>query len=690
MARRKFRHPRPRFEMGAALTRTKATFPPAMAADSIEAAVAHAWQLLTQRPTLASRQAHEILKIDARNLDARLILGISLRLGGDPAAARDLMSTLVREHGDSGRAWLELGLAEADLGDVGAALTAGREAVRLEPDLPDVWRFLGDVLTQAGDPTSADVAYLRYVEAAVGDAQLMLAADALAGTRLDAAEPILRDRLRVHPTDVVAIRMLAELGARLGRYDDAAALLTRCLELAPGFTAARRNYAGVLHRQGKGAEALVEVERLLAAEPSDPSYRTLQAAVLTGLGEYAASIEIYEDLLTRHADQPVLWLNYGHALKTVGRQDDGVEAYRRCIALAPAKGEAWWSLANLKTVRFVSEQVEAMQAALDQARLGDEDRLHLHYALGKALEDGERFDESFDHYAQGAAIQKARLGYDALETAQQVRKTAAIFGAELFQSKAGLGDPACDPIFVVGLPRSGSTLIEQILSSHPEVEGTMELPEIAAIARRIGEGDAGYPAGVADLDGKALAAFGARFLERTQVQRKLGRQFFIDKMPNNWLHVGLIRLILPNAKIVDARRHPLATCFSAFKQHFARGQNFSYDLHDLGHYYRGYVRLMDHFDQVQPGKVHRVIYEDMVEDTEAEVRRLLDHCGLSFDPACLRFYDNERAVRTASSEQVRQPIFRDGLEQWRNYSAHLGPLEAALGNALEAWRGEST
>jgi tetratricopeptide (TPR) repeat protein len=607
------------------------------ATGSVATAVAHAWRLLGRSPDLAAAQAREILAQIPGHAEARLILQIAQI----------------------------------------------RNVARLEPGRPGVWRTLGDLLTQAGDHAGADAAYLRHVETGVNDAELMQAGDALNRNALNLAEGLLRTRLRAHPTDVAALRMLAELGARFGRYSEAEAMLERCLELAPSFTAARRTYAGVLNRHNKGLEALAEVARLLEAEPENPAHLSLHAAVLASVGDYERSAAAYEALLARYPDQPPMWLSLGHVLKTVGRQGDSIAAYLRCIALAPTLGEAWWSLANLKTFRFDAAQIEAMQAALTTPGLADEHRLHLDYALGKALEDLQRYDESFAHYAAGAAIQKARLGYDAADTTRQVQRVAEVFDAKLFAAKAGLGDPSPDPIFVVGLPRSGSTLIEQILSSHPDVEGTMELPEIAAIARLVSDEAGGYPEGVAGLDGAALNALGARFLERTRIHRRSGRPFFVDKMPNNWLHVGLIRLILPNAKIIDARRHPLATCFSAFKQHFARGQNFSYDLTDLGLYYRDYVELMAHFDRVQPGRVHRVIYEDMVEHTEREVRRLLDYCGLPFDPACLRFYETERAVRTASSEQVRRPIFREGLEQWRSYSAHLGPLRAALGPVLQ-------
>ena len=478
--------------------------------------------------------------------------------------------------------------------------------------------------------------------------------------------------------------MLAELATRLGRYPDAEALLTRCLELAPSFTGARHNLAVVLFRQQRAAEALVQIDALLEVEPANVSYLNLQAAALAHLGEFAQSIGAYQAVLAARPDLPRVWLSYGHALKTAGRQDDSITAYRTALDKAPAFGEAYWSLANLKTVRFSPSDVESMERQLARPGLADDDQLHLHYALGKALEDTADFAASFQHYQAGARLRRRLVPYDAEETTSQIRRAEAFFTGELFSARAGQGCPAPDPIFVVGLPRSGSTLIEQILSSHSQVEGTMELPELSAIAKSLGQHRSAhapvlYPDGLAGLDAQALAALGRRFLDATAVQRKTDRPFFIDKMPNNFLHTGLIQLILPNAKIIDARRHPVATCFSAFKQHFARGQNFSYDLEDVGRYYRDYVELMAHFDRVSPGRVHRVVYEHMVEDTEGEVRRLLDYCGLTFEPACLRFYETERAVRTASSEQVRQPIFREGVDQWRRFEPWLAPLKSALG-----------
>jgi tetratricopeptide (TPR) repeat protein len=480
--------------------------------------------------------------------------------------------------------------------------------------------------------------------------------------------------------------MLAEVAARLRRYSDSQTLLERCLELSPSFDAARHNYAVVLNRQGKAAAALQQVEALLAREPRNPGYLNLKAAVLANLGDYVESIEVYEQVLKDFPRQPKIWMSYGHSLKTARRQDESVAAYRRAIAMQPTLGEAYWSLANLKTFQFSDADVIEMRGALQREDLGDDDRLHFEFALAKALEDGACYEESFAHYANGNALRRGLHPYSARENTRFVQRSKARFTADFFAARRG-GAAAADPIFIVGLPRSGSTLLEQILASHSSVEGTMELPDIPRIARDLvgHDGEASFFDSAAALTREELSSLGEQYLAATRVHRKTGAAFFIDKMPNNCLYVGLIQLILPNAKIIDARRHPLGCCFSGFKQHFARGQSFSYDLDDIGQYYRDYVELMAHIDAVLPGRVHRVFYETMIEDTEAEVRRLLDYCGLPFEEGCLRFYENERAVRTASSEQVRQPIFREGMDHWRHYEPWLGPLKEALGPVLECY-----
>ena len=661
---------------------------------TLEVALAHAARLLEKDPTLAAEQVAEILKAAPGHPQARLILGAAHRRNGDTTAALAVLEPLAREQANAAAVHLELGVARGEGGRGAEALAALRRATQLKPDSPDGWRLLADQLDALNDSAAADQARARYLKTATRDPRLMTAAAALVENELPVAEAHLRKHLNSHPTDVAALRMLAEVAGRLRRYPDAAQLLERCLELAPSFDYARLNYAMVLNRQGASQAALLEVERLLAKEPRNPAYRNLQAAILANLGDYADSIAVYEAVLKDFPRQPKIWMSYGHSLKTARRLDESIAAYRRAILMEPALGEAYWSLANLKTFRFTDADITAMQAQLRLTTLTDDERLHFEFSLGKAYEDREDYAGSFERYAAGNGIRLRMHRYGAQENTGLIRRSKALFSPEFFAARAGQGSAAPDPIFIVGLPRAGSTLLEQILASHSLVEGTMELPNILTIARdvalrdednRESEHDRHYPRAIAQLRPEELRELGERYLADTRVHRKTDAPYFIDKMPNNCLHAGLIHLILPNAKIIDARRHPLGCCFSGFKQHFARGQNFAYSLADIGSYYRDYVELMAHFDTVLPGRVHRVLYERMIEDTQTEVRRMLAYCGLPFEDSCLRFYENERAVRTASSEQVRQPIFREGMEQWRNYEPWLGPLKEALGPVLDSY-----
>jgi tetratricopeptide (TPR) repeat protein len=526
--------------------------------------------------------------------------------------------------------------------------------------------------------------------AAVRDPELMRAGAALVGNDLPVAESILRPYLMRRPTSIAAIRMMAELAARIGRLHDAENLLRRALELSPDFQAARANLATVLYRQHRAAEALAELDVLAERGQVADGHRNLRAAALGRLGGYDEAIALYREVLGRHGDQPKLWMSLGHLLKTVGEQDEAIAAYRRATSLAPTLGEAWWSLANLKTVQFDDADVEAMDAALDDAALSADDKLHLHFALGKAQEDRRSSENAWYHYASGNRIRAAQLQHDPHRITDLVDRSIALMTPQFFAQHEGHGCAAPDPIFILGLPRAGSTLLEQILASHSQVEGTMELPDIHTLVRRIDGKHAkmergSYPEALAELDSDSLRALGEEYLDRTRVQRGKGSPFFIDKMPNNWVYAGFIRLILPNAKIIDARRHPLDCGFSNFKQHFARGQAFSYELDHIGRYYADYVRMMAHLDEVQPRKIHRVIHERLVDEPEAEIRSLLAYCGLGWEEACLRFHENKRAVRTASSEQVRQPLSRSGFGQWQPFEQWLDPLKAALGPALEHW-----
>jgi cytochrome c-type biogenesis protein CcmH/NrfG len=529
----------------------------------------------------------------------------------------------------------------------------------------------------------------QSINSALRNPELMSAALALYENRLHDAEPILKSHLRRDPFDVAAIRMLAELAGRIGRFADAENLLRRAVDLAPGFVPARSNLALVLYRQGRPEEAIAELDHLLESDPEDIGAANLKAAAAGRIGDYAEAVALYEMVLKSKPAQEKIWLSYGHVLKTVGRRDDSVSAYRKAVEIKPEFGEAYWSLANLKTARFSDDELALMQAQLARQDIADDDRFHLDFALGKAFEDRKLWDASFTHYEQGNRLRRSQLDYDAAENSAMIARRSAQMTGEFFAARNS-GHDAADPIFILGMPRAGSTLIEQILASHSLVEGTQELPDIGMISQRIAgqAGDSGkgdYCEGLALLTDADRKRIGAEYISRTRIHRKTEKPYFIDKMPNNWQNVALIHLILPNAKIIDARRNPMDCCFSNFKQHFARGQSFSYDLTDVGQYYADYVGYMAQADLALPGRVHRVIHESLLDNPEAEIRALLEYLGLPFEDGCLQFWKNDRAVQTPSAEQVRRPINRDGVDQWKPYETHLGPLKSALGNLWEKY-----
>jgi tetratricopeptide (TPR) repeat protein len=652
-------------------------------------ALEHAAKLLRTNPRVAEQQAIEILKVFPEAEPARHILASACRIQGRPQESLAILEPLAARNTASPGFQYEWGRTLGALGRTRDAIVALRAAVRLDPKNAAAWRALGDQLVLHGDEAGGRVAHERYFALTARTPALVEAAELMRDGKTGQAESIVREYLKGHPTDVNAIRLLADIGMKLFRYREAGDLLARCLELAPDFHLARYNYAVVLTRQNRLPEALEEARRVLASDPANPNYLLLEGNVLVQMGDHEQALERFERVLATYPNQPRAQMNYGHALKTVGRLDESIAAYRRCIALQPDIGEAYWSLANLKTYRFTDAEIVLMREQLVATKGRAEDQSHLAFALGKALEDRGEFDESFDCYERGNRIRKVNHRHDArinvFDTARQMKTLTA----EFFAARQGWGCPAPDPIFIVGLPRSGSTLLEQILSSHSQVQGTAELVDVIQISRLLGEKSrrlpaSKYPEVLATLDAVRFRELGESYMASTSVQRN-GRPFFIDKMPNNFRHVGLIHLMLPNAKIVDARRHPMACCFSGFKQLFASGQTFTYGLEEIGKYYRDYVFLMDHWDRVLPGRVLRVEYEDMVTDSANQVRRLLDYCRLPFEEQCLRFWETERAVRTPSSEQVRQPIYRSGLEQWRNFEKHLGPLKEALGPVLERY-----
>jgi tetratricopeptide (TPR) repeat protein len=658
------------------------------------AALAAATALLDTDPEAALAQSETLLQAAPQMPQAELLAGQALRRLGRHDAALARLAALAQRHPDVPAVTWELAQAASAAGATDQAITALERLTRQLPAVPGGWFLLGRQYRQAGRAEAGWRADLAGVNAAANDPALIDAAVAMNEGRLDDGAALLQARLAAQADDPPACRLLGEIHWRRGDMSEAIVLVAQAVTLAPGYDLAREFLIRLLLQANRLCEALANAETLTQSPVQNPGYRLLKASVLVRLGHQEEARDIYQALLARMPAQPMVWQNLGHVLKTLGQQGDAVHAYRQAVTHQPKLGEAWWSLANLKTVKLDQADIAAMQAALaslaPRAETRAEDVFHLHFSLGKAFEDTGAAAMAFDHYARGNRLRRTLLRYDADEFSGDVAAAINGFTAPFLASAGASGCPAPDPIFIVGLPRSGSTLVEQILASHSRIEGTMELPEMMTIGSRlqarVDEGEfADFAAMLTSLSPADRLRLGEEYIDRTRIHRQLGKPLFIDKMPNNWQHVGLIRLILPNATIIDARRHPMGCCFSAWKQHFARGQTFSYDLVEVGRYYRDYVRMMAHFDAVAPGAIHRVIYERMVADTEAEVTRLLAHVGVPFEAACLSFWQNDRAVRTASSEQVRQPIFTDGVDHWKTFSPWLGPLAEALGDVTDSY-----
>jgi tetratricopeptide (TPR) repeat protein len=632
---------------------------------------------------LALAAAEALLTQVPENRDVWYMLAVSQRYLRRVSEALDTLARLEAIHPEYSRLYQERGHCLRALGEREAAITAYLRAVNINPALPASWSALQQLYLAIGDSANAHTAQSHVAKLASLPTPVVTATSMFADGEVHAAEQLVRQFLLSHGDHIEAMRLLAQIGMKLEIFDDAEFLLESVLVFAPDYHLARADYARVLSLRHRHAQALEQSNKLLAIEPQNRSYRTLQATAFAGLGDFAAAIQIYRELCAETPEAAGIHLSLAHALKTQGSQQQAIESYRAAAAALPSYGDAYWSLANLKTYRFSDAELERMRAEEAASSAKPVDRYHLCFALGKALEDRAEYAESFRYYERGNALKKSENRYRPEFIERNARLQAAVCSAELFAGRQGGGCERPDPIFIVGLPRSGSTLIEQILASHSQVEGTLELAEIPRLVARLSgrepeHNTPRYPAVLPSLSPLLLRQYGEQYLADTQVYRT-GRPFFIDKMPNNFRHIGLIHLILPNARIIDARREPMACCFSNFKQLFASGQEFTYSLEDIGRYYRSYVELMTHWEQVLPGKVLRVQHEDLVEALESNVRRMLEFCGLDFEPQCVEFYKTERAVRTASSEQVRQPIFKDGLDQWRNFEPFLGPLKAALG-----------
>lgn len=620
------------------------------------------------------------------NRDVLYLMAMSRRHLGKIPEALATLERLERHHPGFSRLYQERGHCYVALKDAPRAIDAFLRGVNINPALPASWSMLEGLYRITGQSDNAETAAAHIATLKGLPPEVMYATSLFSDGELTPAENIVRAYLLEHGNHVEAMRLLARIGLKRDVLDDAELLLEAVLELAPDYRAARHDYALVLLERHKYLRAREELDKLLQLDPENKEYRTLYANTCVGLGEHERALPIYQDLLVGAPRAPDLHLSAAHCLKTLGRQQEAIEAYRASAAAREDFGDAYWSLANLKTYRFTEEEIARMESAEAAPATRLVDRYHLCFALGKAYEDLGRYPESFRYYERGNALKRSESRYRPEPFERNTRLQTEVCTQAFFERRLGVGAGSADPIFIVGLPRAGSTLLEQILASHSRVEGTHELADIQRMAMELQGRDPDlvnprYPRVLAELSAEDFLRLGEKYLSDTRVYRT-GKPCFIDKMPNNFRHIGLIHLILPNAKIIDARREPMACCFGNFKQLFANGQEFSYGIEDIARYYRTYLELMRHWDDVLPGRILRVWHEDVVADLAGNVRRILDFCGLAFEPSCVEFYKTGRSVLSASSEQVRRPIFRDGLDQWKNYQSSLGPLREALGDAL--------
>ncbi len=642
--------------------------------------------MLDADPAQARRVAEAWLA--ATPADANLLLAAADRRLGQVPAARTRLAPAMTPRNVSPAAWFEwaLILAESDAWE--DAASALRRAVSLQPALVGAWRALGDQLVLLGEHREASEAYARATAASVQAPHLLPAARALAAGDASAAEQLLKPLLRANQADLPASLLLAECAIVLGRPRAVLeAVLLHCLDLAPHSAAARHRLATFYYQYGGFRECIAHLRTLLDRLPHQPSLRVMLAESLVHIGDFVAATPIYGAMAQACPGRIRIGLAYPHALKTIGREAEAADAYRAFVPHAGGQaGRVWLSLTELRTVSVTDADIAGMRRSLQAP--GEADLAQLNLALGRALEQRGDYAQAFSHYKTGTAQRRATVEYDADATTAALEAARAVYTRDFFAARPGVGFSSAAPILIVGMPRSGSTLVEQILASHPAVEGTAELREIGLIAGELrgGGARADLPAIIAGLDATAFAELGERYIDETRQYRRTERPRFTDKMPDNFLHTALIRLMLPNARIVDVRRNPMATGLAVFRQYFQDGQerqNYTWDLHEIGRYTRDYVALMDHFDNVLPGFVYRLSYEALVEDTETQVRALLDYCGLDFDPACLRYWETERAVQTPSAQQVRRPIFREALDEWRHYEAWLEPLREALGDLVK-------
>jgi len=624
--------------------------------------------------------AENLLAEQRRDPEALYLAAVGSRYLGKHSDAEKHLGALHQAMPEYGRAWQEEGHLALALGDKTKALEAFVRASRFNPALTASWREQAKLLSAAGRNAEAAAANAQLERLSSLPRELIAVTNHLHEGRLLRAEEICRHFLRSNPKNVEGMRLLAKIGIELGILDDAEFLLESAVAFEPDNIQLKLDYTDVLRRRQKFGKARAQAQALQDSDPGNPIFQSQLAIESMQTGDYDRAFELFDAVLEKLPRDPATLTSKGHALKTLGQTDEAITSYRAAVSAKPDHGDAYYALANLKTYKFENSEIDAMRAQAARPDLAFMDRVHLSFALGKALEDREDYEASFKHYDEGNALKRAQTRYSADAMSRELAAQKSACTADLFAKHEGAGYDAHDPIFILGLPRAGSTLLEQILASHSQIDGTLELPNILALAHRLRGRKAGqsrYPEILHELTAEQLTTFGEQFIEETRIHRQ-GAPFFIDKMPNNFRHIGLINLILPNARIIDARRDPMDCCFSGFKQLFAEGQEFTYGLEEVGRYYADYVDLMDHWDAVLPSKVLRVQHEDVLDDVEAQTRRMLDFIGVRFEDACLEFHKTDRAVRTASSEQVRQPINRKGQDAWKPFEPWLEPLKQAL------------
>ncbi|MGK7295258.1 MAG: tetratricopeptide repeat-containing sulfotransferase family protein [Candidatus Wenzhouxiangella sp. M2_3B_020] len=646
--------------------------------------------LKQQRFDDAARLLGQVCERDPENREALYLFAVAHRAGKRFDKALEVLDRLCKAAPDYGRAWQEIGHVHRDRNEAVKAAEAYQHALQLNPALVASWRFLAAALLRLGETDRARSAKANLERLQAMPRELVSVTSLIHEGKLYKAEKLCRHFLQNNRHHPEAMRLLADIGSRLGIYDDAEFLLESVLEMKPDFDHARADYVRVLQKRQKFERALEAAGELRERLPDSVPVKLTYANICSAVARNDEALALLDELLDEVPHAENIHLNRGHVLKTIGEHDRAVEAYRSACAQRPTHGDAWWSLANMKTYRFDDDEIETMTSLLEGGRIVAGDQYHVCFALGKAFEDRAEYERSFGYYDRGNRLKKAELRYSADRMQADFERQKAFFTPERVQRFAGRGVADDDPIFIVGLPRAGSTLVEQILASHSRVDGTLELPNILATVHRLNGrlqrgDDPRYPAVLDDLPAERFAEMGRNYIEDTRIHRQ-GAPYFTDKMPNNFRHIGLILSILPNAKIIDARRAPMACCFSGYKQLFAEGQEFTYSLDDIGRYYSGYVDLMEHWKRLYPDSILQVNYEDVVGDLGPQVRRMLDFLELPFEEACVEFHRNRRSVRTASSEQVRKPIYRSGVEQWRNFEPWLGDLEGAIGpDVLSNW-----